>query len=44
MPQPTKNKHCRVWREGSEAPEEERRIEGEADLLGVLREHFDIVL
>ena len=35
---------CRVWREGSDAPEEERRIDGEADLLGLLRDHFGILL
>jgi len=35
---------CRLWREGGSAPEEERQIEGEADLLGLLRDHFGIVL
>ncbi|KAI7845893.1 hypothetical protein COHA_000626 [Chlorella ohadii] len=38
------NDQFRLWREGGSAPEEERQIEGEADLLGLLRDHFGIVL
>lgn len=34
----------RVWREGGSAPEEERQIDGEEELLGLLRDHFDIML
>lgn len=34
----------RVWREGGSAPEEERQIDGEDELLGLLRDHFGIVL
>ena len=36
------NSTFRRWREGEAAPHEEREVEGEAALLALLADHFDL--